>query len=54
MRALYGQGTPKEAAEANRAFVFVFRTDTALTFALIAVIDGIRAPFVITIATSAN
>ena len=54
MRALYGQGTPKEAAEANRAFVFVFRTDTALTFALIAVIDGNPASFVITIATSAN
>ena len=25
MRALYGQGTPKEAAEANRACVFIFQ-----------------------------
>ena len=36
MRALYGKGTPKEAAEARNAIVLVLRTDTALTFALIA------------------
>jgi hypothetical protein len=54
MRALYGKGTPKEAAEARDAFVFVLRTDAALTFALIAVIDGNPAALVITIATSAN
>jgi transposase len=40
MRALYGKGTPKQAAEVRNAIVLVLRTDTALTFALIAVIDG--------------
>lgn len=54
MRALCGKGTPKEAAEARDALVFVFRTDSSLTFALIAVIDGNPAAVVITIATSAN
>ena len=53
MRALYGRGTPKEAAEARNAFVFVLRTDTVLAFGLIAVIDGEPAPLVITIATTA-
>ena len=54
MRALYGKGTPKEAAEARHAIVLVLRTDTALTFALIAVIDGEPAALVIAIATNTN
>ena len=53
MRALYGRGTPKEAAEARNAFVFVLRTDTVLAFGLIAVIDGEPAALLITIATTA-
>src|SRR5580693_10505393 len=54
MRALYGKGTPREAAEARHAIVLVLRTDTALTFALIAVIDGEPAALVIAIATNTN
>jgi transposase len=54
MRALYGKGTPKEAAEARHAIVLVLRTDTALTFARIAVIDGEPAALVIAIATNTN
>jgi len=50
MRALYGQGTPKEAADALNAFVFVVQTDAALTFALIAVVNGEFAALVIIIA----
>ena len=34
MRALHGQGTPKEAADAAFAFIFVARTDEALAFGL--------------------
>ncbi len=49
MRALIGQGTPREAAEARAAFIFVLRTDTALAFGLIAVIDGQPAALVVTI-----
>ena len=40
MRALYGQGTPREAAEAAMAFIFVLRTDAAIAFGLIAFIEG--------------
>ena len=47
MRALYGQGTPREAAEAATAFIFVLRTDAALAFGLIAVVDGEFAALVI-------
>ena len=54
MRALYGKGTPREAAEVRNAIVLVLRTDTALTFALIAVIDGEPAALVIAIATNTN
>jgi hypothetical protein len=40
MRALYGQGTPREAAEAANAFGFVLQTDIALAFGLVAIING--------------
>ena len=40
IRARYCQGTPREAAEAAYALIFVLRTDAALAFALIAVVDG--------------
>jgi hypothetical protein len=40
MRALYGQGTPREAAEAVYGLTFVLQSDAALVFALIATVDG--------------
>jgi hypothetical protein len=46
MRALDGQGTPKEAAAAL-AFIFVARTDEALAFGLIPFGDGEFAALVI-------
>ena len=53
MRALYGKGTPKEAQRPATPW-FSSSEDSALTFALIAVIDGNPAALVITTATSAN
>jgi hypothetical protein len=49
MRALHGQGTPKEAAEARVAFIFVLQTDAPLVFGLIAVIDAKPAALIVTI-----
>jgi hypothetical protein len=40
MRALCGQGTPREAAETLYAPIIVLRTEAALVFALIATVDG--------------
>jgi hypothetical protein len=48
MRALHGQGTPREAAEARIAFIFVVQTDALLVFGLIAVIDAKPAGLVVT------
>src|SRR5208283_1865006 len=45
--ALHGQGTPREAAEAAYAFIFVLRTDAALAFGLIVVVDREFAAFVV-------
>jgi transposase len=50
MRALHGQGTPREASQAAKAFIFVLRTDAALAFALIAVVDGECAALVVIVA----
>ena len=47
MRALYGQGTPREAAETLYALIIVLRTEAALAFALIATVDGELAAIVI-------
>src|SRR5208283_232484 len=47
MRALYGQGTPREAAEAAIAFIFVLQTDAALAFGMIVVVDREFAAFVV-------
>jgi transposase len=49
MRALYGQGTPKEAAEALYALIFVLQTEVALTLGLIAVLDSEFAAIVIVV-----
>ena len=51
MRALYGQGTPREAAETLYALTIVLRTETALVFALIATVDGQLAAIVIVLHT---
>ena len=47
MRAIYGQGTPREAAETLYALIIVLRTEAALVFALIATVDGELAAIVI-------
>ncbi len=47
MRALHGQGTPREAAETAHVFIFVLRTDAALVFGLIAVVEGQFAALVL-------
>jgi hypothetical protein len=50
MRALLGRGTPREAADARNALLFVIQTDTALAIAIFAVIDSAPAMLVIVIA----
>ena len=47
MRALHGQGTPREAAEARAAFIFIPQTDSLMVFGLIALIDAEPAAIVI-------
>jgi transposase len=47
MRALYGQGTPREAAEAVYALIFILQSDVASAFGLIAAVDGELAAIVI-------
>jgi hypothetical protein len=46
MRAIYGQETPREAAETLSALIIVLRTEAALVFALIAAVDGELAAIV--------
>ena len=50
MRALFGCGTPREAASADRALLFVFHTQVALALAIVTLIDGKAAMLVITVA----
>ena len=50
MRARFGQGTPREAAEALYGLIFVLQTDAALAFALIAAAGGELAAIVIVVA----
>src|SRR5208337_2637318 len=50
MRALHGQGTPRGAAEAAIAFIFVLQTDAALAFGLIVTVDGEFAALVVIVA----
>src|SRR5271166_4558603 len=54
MRALHGQGTPREAAEAAYVFIFVLRTDAALAFGLIPVVEGQFAALVLIAAASTS
>jgi transposase len=51
MRAIFGQGTPREAASAGRALLFVVQTDSALAIVFISVIGGQTAMLVIIIAS---
>jgi hypothetical protein len=46
MRALYGRGTPREAADAVSVLIFVLQSDAVLVFALIATVDGELAAIV--------
>jgi transposase len=50
MRALFGCGTPREAASAISALLFVIHTDVALALAMIADVDGETAMLVVTVA----
>jgi transposase len=47
MRAIYGQGTPRQAAETLSPLITVLRTEAALVFTLIATVDGELAAIVI-------
>ena len=50
MRALFGCGTPREAASAISALLFVMHTDVALALAMIANVDGETAMLVVIVA----
>jgi hypothetical protein len=56
MRALHGEGTPREATDARKAFIFVLQTDSLMVFSLIAIIDAEPAALVVTnaLAPTAN
>ncbi len=50
MRALFGYGTPREAASAGSALLFVIQIEIALAIVMIADIDGELAMLVIVVA----
>jgi transposase len=50
MRALVGRGTPREAASAKDALLFIIQTDATLAIGFFAVIDGTPAMFIAVIA----
>ncbi len=52
-RALFGTGTPREAAAAPNAFVIVFQTAEAIAVVVVAACDAQIATRVITVATDA-
>ena len=55
MRALHGQGTPREAADAAYALIFVLQTEAALAFGLMAAIDGeLAAIFIVAVDPTRN
>jgi transposase len=49
MRALFGQGPPREAAEARKGVLFVLRTEALVVFGMFAVIDAKPAAILVTI-----
>lgn len=50
MRAPVGRGTPREAASAKDALLFIIQIDAALAIAIFAVIDGAPAMLIALIA----
>ena len=50
MRALFGKGTPKEAASVKNAFLFVIQSEVAVAIAIMAEINGETTMLVITVA----
>lgn len=55
MRALIGQGTPRELADAVRhAFLVVVHTDIAMAFVVIARIDGTSVMFAVVVTWAPN
>ncbi len=40
MRALHGQGPPKEAAQAAHVLIFVVQTEAAMVLGLVTLVDG--------------
>jgi transposase len=50
MRALFGCGTPREAANASSALLIVIQADVALAVAIVTLIEGKTAMLVITVA----
>jgi hypothetical protein len=50
MRALLGRGTPREAAGASNALLFIIQTDAALAIAIFAIIDDAPAMLIALIA----
>jgi transposase len=51
MRALFGAGTPKEAAVIRNAFLFVIQTAEAITVMIVAVFDADGAALIIAVAS---
>ena len=54
MRALYGKGTTRKAAEALYALFFALQSDAALALALIAAVDGERVAIVVVVTDTAR
>jgi transposase len=54
MRALFGCGTPREAASASSAFLFVLQTEVGFTLVAVAPIEGTAAVLIITVTTDMN
>lgn len=54
MRALFGCGTPREAASASSAFLFALQTDVGFTLVAVAPIEGTAAVLIITVTTEMN
>jgi hypothetical protein len=54
MRALFGKGTPREAASVKNAFLFFIQSDFGLAIAIVAEVQGETAVLVMTVATETN
>jgi transposase len=54
MRALFGCGTPREAARASSALLFVIQTRVALAIAIVTLIEGKAAMLVTTVAVETD